>query len=474
MELRYFYPLVLGSFLITAGPAMADSTDDILEMLISKGVLTKDEGAQITQRRKNENLVSEEEHKSDIRPVFKDGIRFESADKTQFVSFDGRIQADYRHFDKHEAQSADTFDIRRAFMTMQGKFYKYYDFNITADFGQAGGGSALDEAYFGINWWNQARFRVGQFKMPFGLEQDTSDIFTEFQERALLDSLTPGKERGAMVFGNPAKGVSYGLAASTGRGKNNSNTDNSAEGLDIIGRATVNLAELMGSKNAVYHLGADFSRGDISPVQVNAASGRTEARGITFFTPTKFTFDQDDELRRTRYGIEAAVAQGSFKIQSEWMKHNYDGKTNLHQAYDKNIKSWYAAASWLVTGESFADAYTSAGVFGRINPKSNFDWNTPGTGAVLLSLRYSDFDGSDFAADSGPAGSGNVAAGSPTGAHAWTAGVQWILNPNTRVMLDFVDTKFKGGEATYIKSNTGLTGSADEEKALTARAQFDF
>ncbi len=475
MKLRSLFPLALGSLLLASLPAHADSTEDILEMLMNKGVLTKEEVSKISDRRKSEKVADEESHKADIRPVFKDGIRLETADKSQSLGFNGRIQADYRYFDKNAAESADTFDIRRAFMTMQGRYYKYYDFNITADFANVANGSHLDEAYFGINWWDQARLRFGQFKMPFGMEQDTSDIFTEFQERALLDVLTPGKERGAMLFGNPTKGVFYGLATSTGRGKNINNTDNQVDGLDIIGRASVNFAQFLGNKDAVYHLGAGFSRGELSPNQVVAPTARTEARGVAFFTPTAFTHDNSDDLTRTRYGLEMAVAQGPFKVQAEWMKHNYEGKTSLHQNFDKDIKAWYAAASWLVTGEHFADSYGSMGLFGRINPKKNFDiGNGTGTGAVLLSLRYSDFDGSDFAAGSGPVGSGNVAAGTATGAHAWTAGVQWILNPNTRLVLDYVDTKFTGGVARYTKSNNNATATADDERALTARAQFDF
>ncbi len=52
--------------------------------------------------------------------------------------------------------------------------------------------------------------------------------------------------------------------------------------------------------------------------------------------------------------------------------------------------------------------------------------------------------------------------------------MQWILNPNTRLVLDYVDSKFTGGVARYTKSNNNATATADDERALTARAQFDF
>ncbi|MEZ0232915.1 MAG: OprO/OprP family phosphate-selective porin [Methylophilaceae bacterium] len=481
IKLRGICAAVTGALLMSFGVnAMADSTDDLLQTLISKGVLTEEEGAQLLRGRDTEKAKKKDE----IKATFKDGIGFESGDKQHAISVNGRVQLDYRNFGEQDAQTADTFDVRRAFMTVKGKFYNDYDFNITADFGSTTNNSQLDEAYFGINWWDQARFRFGQFKMPFGLEQNTSDIFTDFQERSLVDSLTPGKERGAMVFGVPTKGVYYGLAASTGRGKNVNNIDTQVEGLDVIGRATVNFAEIMGIGDTVYHVGGGISRGDISPRQQTngaalanfaASSGRTESRGLTFFTPTAFTSLADDELTRTRYGIEGAVAMGPVKFQTEWIKHNYDGKTAGNVSFDKDIKAWYASLNWMVTGESFASTYKD-GNWGRIKPKSDFIHPSAGygIGAVELSLRYSDFDGGDFATGSSPAGTGNVAANNPTGAHAWTAGAQWILNPNTRLVLNYVTTKFEDGSIAYANNQGAALGRTDEEKAITMRAQFDF
>lgn len=95
MKLRSLFPLALGTLLLASLPAHADSTEDILEMLVNKGVLTKEEVAKIADRRKTEKVADEESHKADIRPVFKDGIRLESADKSQSLGFNGRIQADY-------------------------------------------------------------------------------------------------------------------------------------------------------------------------------------------------------------------------------------------------------------------------------------------------------------------------------------------------------------------------------------------
>lgn len=481
------------------GVAKADSTDDLLKKLRDKGVLTDQEYDDFNTTRDTEKAKKLNE----IKASFHDGIVFESGDKSFQMQINGRVQLDGRYYGKSDSQNLDQLDVRRAYLGVKGKIYNDYDFNITGDWaqGQTKDGnstSQLDVAYFGINWWDQAKFRFGQIDMPFGMEHLTSDLFIDFQERGLTENLVPGKERGAMVHGAPIKGVYYALAASTGRGKNVSNKDQNVEGVDVIGRLTANFAEIMGASDAVYHVGGDFSHGYLSQNQgtgsaaalsaggFTAASGTTEARGIKFFSPAGFsTALTDEEVERTRYGLEGAVAYGPVKFQTEWMRHNYDGNANLGTAakpkltsFDKDIDAWYAAVSWMVTGESFASTYKD-GVWGRMKPKSDFIPGA-GIGGVELSLRYSELDGSDFAFGSGPGAMSQITATNgtkynpATGAHAWTAGVQWILNPNTRLMANYVDTKFEDGYVSYKNDISTKTDVTNKERAFTVRAQFDF
>jgi len=368
------------------------------------------------------------------------GFGIQSSDGKNAIYLNGRVQADYHAFGKSDAQNADTWDLRRAFITLQGKIYGDYDFNVTGDFAAQsnisglGSGTSptktiLDQAYFGINWWSQARFRFGQFNMPFGLERNTSDILTDFTERALTEALIPSKERGAMIHGAPIAGTYYGLAISTGRGKNADNLDTQVDSPDIIGRGVVNLAKIANIDNSVIHLGGSFSHGYTSGNQAsntnnltnytflvgqgNAAS-KTEANGITFFTPGQIQLAAGSDIERTRWGAEAAFAYGPVKFQTEYVMNNYQGistKPGAIGAFDKDIHAWYASANWLVTGERYADAYNSDGTWGRIKPKHDFNLKEMGMGAIGLGLRYSEYDAGDFAA-----GAGAVA---PVGS-AWT------------------------------------------------------
>ena len=344
------------------------------------------------------------------------------------------------------------------------------------------------KAYFGINWWKQAKFRFGLFNMPFGLENYTSDLFNDFSERSLTEALSSSKERGAMVHGNPLDGLYYGLAVSSGRGKNVDNTDPNADSLEIIGRGTANFAQLFNKKNIVVHLGGGFSHGYISGnspsnfqnasanttdgflVGQGHANSKTEGNGLTFFLPTPLYLTAGSEVERTRMGAEFAAAYGPIKLQSEYITHNYQGiggipetvsgvtTINRTTPFDSNIDAWDTSLNWLVTGESYSDNYTSEGTWGRIKPKQNFAINGAGWGALVLGARYSNYDASDFSR--GKVGGVNALTGAysaynmPTGAHAYTLAATWILNPYTRLSVNYINTQFENG-VLAVKRQSG-------------------
>ncbi|MEO5861270.1 MAG: porin [Burkholderiales bacterium] len=462
--------------------AQADALDNLIEKLKEKGVISEDEYQEVIEVREGERAVArkrrqeesekntkaEDRAKTEMVGNFSDGIRWESADKKNSIGVNGRLQLDYRNFSGDDRLQANTFDVRRAYLGVNGKFWDYYSFDVTADFAQTTS-PQLDVAWLNVAWWKPVQFRFGQFKMPMSLEELTSSRFIDFQERSLMNSFIPAKERGIMVHGEPTTGMFYGLALSTGQGKNNNEADVRVDSNDIIGRVGVNIAEMVGQKNAVYHVAAAYSTGEV-PSNL-ALAGRTEGRGITFFnasssgTPAVNSFTGND-LERTRQLLEASVAIGPVKFQSEFLRSKYEGNSSAGVSFDREIDVWYAQALWLITGEKYADAYRS-GAYGRIRPKNNFSPKGGGWGAWELGLRYTNFDASDFRATN-PAGTGVLNSASLTNeARAYTVGLKWLPTPNTRFLLNLIKTDFE----TPVTSNGATT---DEEKAVTFRAQFDF
>jgi phosphate-selective porin OprO and OprP len=472
IKMRGIAAAVTGALLFGFGAnAMADSTDDILNALIAKGVLTEEEGVLLMKGRTGEKEAAAKKKESAVTASFKDGIKWESGDKANSMSINGRVQLDHRNYDQDAEGTAandkvaDTFDIRRAYLGAKGTFNKYYDWEVTADFAGQTNTSHLDVAYMNIKWWEQAQFQFGQFKMPFSLEERTSSRFIDFQERSFVNnsSLTPGKERGAMIHGTPFKGFNYALAFSTGQGKNTNETDHREDSKDTIVHVDANLAEMLGYKDSVIHVGASYANGDLPPAVVGAQ--RTEGRGVEFFGITTTT---GTKMERTRQGFETALAYGPVKFQGEYSKANFDGKTTGGVSYDRDIDAYYAEVLWLVTGENYSDSYKK-GKFDRIKPKNDFDPEFKnGLGAFELGIRYSKFDASDFKTTNAT-GTGILGSGKTNEADAYTIGLKWLPTANSRFLLNYVKTDFD----TPVLYATGGKSSKDD-KTIMLRAQYDF
>lgn len=391
-----------------------------------------------------------------VLAAFKDGVRFEDAGGNWQLAINGRVQFDGRAFDPDQA-AADTWSLRRARLGGTMTLYKDYSARVEGEY--SGDSTTLTYAYFDINKFKAARLRLGQFKPFYGLERASSSNFLDFQERSMADALLGGSyDRGVMLHGTPFNGVYYSAAWINGNNKDENDVE--YDNKDLMARVTANAAEWAGWKDSVVHAGGFHARGRQESGSAIPAI-RTEARGFTFFSTAdtaanKFT----DNVDRDRSGVELALAHGPVKLQGEYIRAGFEGKD-----FDRDMSAWYASLNWLVTGETFAGTYKD-GVFGRLRPKQNFSFDGEGWGALQVGVRYSAFDGDDFVA-ANVAGTGKLAAGKTNDAHAWTLGANWILNPNVRMIANYVRTSFD----TDVVNNSQ---NFDEEEALTMRAQFDF
>ena len=503
---------LVGSFVLGFGAnAMADSTDDILNALIAKGVLTEEEGALLVKGRELEKDTKTK--KPEL--IFKDGMTIATPDGKHSISLGGRIHADYRNFDHgnnenrtsgNTANESDTFDVRRGRIELKGKFYENYDFQLSGDFaGQTNGntGATLDQAWVNIGYYKPIQVRIGQFKVPLSMERKMSSNALDFMERSQHDTLGSFEDRGIMLWGVPKDGITYALAAVNGEGnKNRNDADSRVSKPEFQLNGTVNFAQLMDNKDAVYHVGLGFADTDIS--KNNNASGtgaaqtattaaspaadntfwfagtnqaRTEARGVNYLRlPGLISANGvDNDINRKRYAIEGAVALGPVKLTSEWLRNSFRGDLTATQGFDADVDAWYASALWNITGEKFADFYKE-GVFGAVKPKNNFDFNTFSGGAWQVGIRYSHLDASDFnnatfASTAGGGTANNVSKIQTTTntfeASGITLGLNFVPTPNTRFMLNYIETRFD----TPIL----IEGSPeDKEKAITFRSQFNF
>ena len=142
-----------GSIMMGFGSnAMADSTDDIVNALIAKGVLTEEEGALLMKGREGEKEAAAKKKDSAVSAKYKDGLSFESGDGKFKAAINGRVHTDYRIFDYDEGKTnaavvgagnsianstpnalADGFELRRARLGFKASFKDYYEGEVVAD-----------------------------------------------------------------------------------------------------------------------------------------------------------------------------------------------------------------------------------------------------------------------------------------------------------------------------------------------------
>ena len=95
-------------------------------------------------------------------------------------------------------------------------------------------------------------------------------------------------------------------------------------------------------------------------------------------------------------------------------------------------------------------------------------------GAFEIGVRFSQFDGEDFTTGN-PAGTGVLGAGFTNKAEAWTVGLKWIMNPNTRMYLNYVKTDFDTPINVVAPGTPAQPAEQfDEEEAITLRLGIDF
>lgn len=477
-----------------AHQAFADTTDDLLDALIAKGVLTEEEGALLQKGR----VTEKKKKNSEIKANFKDGIVFESGDGQHSMQVEGRLHFDYHSVDGYGTQNdpdtstiADNFEIRRARIGVKGKFYNDYTYEIQTN--MVGGTSNLvDQAWVNVGWWKEAQFKFGRYKAPFNLEKMTSSNNSDFNERSYVNQVAPNEVLGAMVWGTPMDGVIYQANVFQ---KDFSEADNATNDLFVGGRLAADIAKIAGWSNSVVHFGVSAydgewstkptttSQNSVSPTTRSTIFGlRTEGRGLANIF--RFQVSGEDALatpggtatttvdvQQDAHALEFAAARGPVKIQSEWARAHYDASNAATSArVSGDFDTWYAEALWLVTGESYADTYKE-GAWGAIKPKNEFVHPSAiaagNYGAWELGVRYSEYDASDITVKT--AGKGSRLQGSPKG-HAYTAGIKWILNPNVRFLFDYTRTKY---ETAFSPIDTTLP-TTDHENALTLRGQLSF
>ncbi len=409
--LSVFVFLCLGSF----RSARADEIDDLKKQLSEMNSRINQLEARQKSEEPNEN--TSKTASTDFRVFWKEGLNLATQDGTFRLKAGGRIQNDWLWISEDSDLKADVgeqedgTEFRRARLYLSGLIYGNVEFKAQYDF--AGGDADFKDVYIGLRDLPIGNIRAGHFKEPFSLEEITSSKYLTFLERGLPNAFAPSRNVGVMLHGTALAASDPRMTWAVGVFRDTPDDGDIRDdgGYNFTGRLTW-LPQYKDDGASLVHLGAGYSHRNPSD-HIASFNSRPEAHLADDFVDTGSFRSDDMDL----VGLEAACVSGPLSIQGEYVFANAD------VASSANFQGYYAHVSYFLTGEHRIYK-PSEGVFSRVKPNENFKYGG-GSGAWEVALRYSGLDLSD-----------NIITGGEL--HDITAGLNWYLNPNTRVMWNYV------------------------------------
>jgi phosphate-selective porin OprO/OprP len=353
------------------------------------------------------------------------GHQISSSDKAFSLKFGGRIQADYTFVSEDPeltgAVEGDGFEFRRARLFFEGTVYERVKFKAQYDFAGAGDPTFKD-VWIGITS-DAGLLQFGHFKEPFSLEELTSSKYLAFLERSLpIEAFAPSRNAG-VGFSGGSDTFNYGVGAFYDTDDFGISIDE--DDVNLTGRLAFRpIWEEGGAR--MLHLGIAATNKD------RAGSLRFRARPEAHFSGRFVdtgTFPADSA---TILGGEIAGVFGPFWFAGEYIT----ADTDAPAAGDPGFDGAYVQAGWYITGEH-RKFKAGAGAFDRQKPSNNFG-SEGGSGAWEVVARYSTLDLTDA----------GIAGGEQDDI---SLGLNWYLNPVTRMMLNYVMADVdQVGQADFI------------------------
>ncbi len=386
---------------------------------------------------------------------------FDPANEKWSVKLGGHVQMDYINWVNASSSivgDQDYFEFRRLRLVANGTGYHHCDFRLQMTLEQESLTESqttasvlapeVKDAYFSVNEIPLlGRFRVGNFFVPFSLEQVTNDTMNIFVERSIPTQgvFSADREIGMALYNASQNerltwtggfffdGITDGLKERI--------DDN--QGYRLSGRVTwLPFYDDQSNGRHLLHTGFGVLHTDDQDKRV-----RFRTRPQIHEGPRLIDSGVLDADRFTTGNLETAIVNGPISLQSE----SFLSTVDLLNGDNIQVAGSYVYASYFLTGENrvFEKFGQHGAQFGRIVPNRNFHCHRDiqGPGAWELKSRWSYLDLS------------RVGAGQY---NDLTVGVNWYWSDRTRIMLDWIHP---------ITSSAAVFGSANADILAT---RFDF
>jgi len=473
LKFRRLLMVTLAGGLLTGltSVSYADSTTDLVQALISKGVLTEEEGALLMKGRTNEvEVQKKKESKSwtsrvNIRGYVQNRV-------TAMIGNDGDNPAhpvdlwSDRSVGTDDSINADkNFLIRRARVIIFGDYGDHLSYYIQPDFASSASGTnnlaQLRDAYGDINIDKARvhRVRVGQSKVPYGFEnlQSSSNRLAMDRVDAMNSAVRDERDTGAFYYYTPEniqalfkeindKGLkhsgNYGMLGGglyNGQGANRSDVN---DNYHVVARATYPWKTESGQ---IYEASIQGYHGQYAPTtgrynfNGNANVSTTANTGASC-TPTIAT-DDAKGFKDQRVGVSFVMYPQPFGLQAEW---NWGTTPGLDIAQnrieEKSLQGGYVQAMYKIDNFQFLET----------------------NGTLIPFIKWQYFDGYNKAETNAPENHVND----------WELGVEWQLAPEVEIMAEYHRMK-RNNLVTGNRAGT-LDYQSFTADALRVQLQYNF
>ena len=406
------------------------------------------------------------------------GLELSTADKAFRTHIGGRWQMDTSWFSADQSVQNnlpggvnyhDGIDFRRARLRIDGTMYETIEYAMEYDFvnglrtRNAAGDGTVDQNVTAItDLWLQfshmpaGNLRIGNQKEPIGFEHIVSSRYLPFLERSYnqdtfyggsFNGFTPGIALWDSIRDDRAS-YSIGLYKPTNNvfGFNNNDGDYA-----VTGRVTA-LPWYVDEGRGLFHLGMSVRHATTYDDRIRFRTRDAIRAGVSTQWPVPADVTVLGDTMQW-INTEVAAVHGPWTFQAEYLvSYTQDamqvGVVAPPSAGTATYQGGYVQLLYYLTGESDRYSFEKA-AFDRVVPHENFFLvegedcsRLVGSGAWQVGARYNYLDLNDQGINGGIL-------------HNFTAGVNWFLNPNTKMQFNYIATYRDVNETPTFPDGSG-------------------
>lgn len=465
-----------GSALMSFGTsAMADSTFDLVQALVTKGVLTEEEALPLLKGRDNDIQLADKKVKNITSGKVGGAVNIRGYLQIRNTTMLGGDDVGVNLFsdrsvgnDRSLGDQDKNFLIRRARVILFGdigeRLYYYIQPDFASSTGDTGNIAQLRDAYGDLKLTkdNVHRIRVGQSKVPYGFEnlQSSQNRLALDRADALNSAVKDERDLGAFYYYTPLETQAlfkeigklglkhsgdygqFGFGAYNGQGANQRERN---DNYHMVARYTHPWKTESGQ---IYEAGIQAYTGDYVPVSTATYRRRNPTTGVLETTAAAPTLANSNGIKDERVGISFMMYPQPFGIQGEW---NW-GKTPgldiaANEIQEKSLNGGYVQAMYKIDNFQVLDT----------------------NGTLIPFVKWQYFDGYNKAESNAAQNKVND----------WEIGAEWQIAPEVELVAYYHRMKRSNLVRGASAANAALGGpSTDYEvfsaDALRVQLQYNF